>query len=67
MHEIADTFLHAGVTAGFHVAAAWVFELLARSELASETRADMVPGRTLEQALEVFLAALDDDTGVSRD
>lgn len=61
MGEIEDTFRGAGISGGFHEAAAWVFELLAKSELASEKRADMVPGRALEEAVEVFLRALVDD------
>ncbi|MEX2523429.1 MAG: DUF1932 domain-containing protein [Gammaproteobacteria bacterium] len=61
MREIEDTFRAAGISGGFHEAAAWVFELLSKSELATEKRADMVPGRRLEEAVEVFMRALLDD------
>lgn len=59
MREIEDTFRAAGVSGGFHEAAAWVFQLLAASELGAETRADMVPGRSLEEAITAFLRELD--------
>lgn len=58
MREIEDTFRSAGISGGFHEAAAWVFELLSKSELATEKRADMVPGRTLEDAIEIFMRTL---------
>lgn len=59
MREIRETFESAGITGGFHEAAEWVFEVLAQSELAREHRSDIMPGRTLEEAVTAFLHALD--------
>ncbi len=67
MLEIEETFRSAGVSGDFHKAAAWVFELLANSELAVENRSDMVPGRSLEQAVEAFLRALTREPAEPRD
>ena len=58
MREIAQTFSGAGTTPAFHDGAAWLYGLLAQSELASETRADLPRERSLEDALEVFARAL---------
>ncbi|HMB72338.1 MAG TPA: DUF1932 domain-containing protein, partial [Gammaproteobacteria bacterium] len=38
MREIAATFAAAGTTAAFHEGAAWLYDVLAHSELAAETR-----------------------------
>ena len=54
MEEIAATFRSAGVTDGFHEGAAEIFRLLARSELAGETRETLDQSRTLEQAITAF-------------
>ena len=45
---------------GFHEGAAEVFRVLARTPFASETRETMDTSRTLEQALDVYGAHLDD-------
>jgi 3-hydroxyisobutyrate dehydrogenase-like beta-hydroxyacid dehydrogenase len=58
MREIAATFAAAGTTPRFHEGAAWLYEVLARSDFASETRASLPAERSLPEALEVFSAAL---------
>lgn len=58
MREIAATFEQAGVTPAFHDGAEWVYSLLSRSALASETRATLPEHRSLEQALEAFKSTL---------
>lgn len=58
MREIAATFEAAGVTPDFHSGAAWIFERLASTPLAAETRATLPAHRSLDEALEVFAAAL---------
>ena len=66
MHEIRDTLAAAGLPAGFHRGAAEVFELLARTPIAAETRETVDPSRTLDDALEIYaatLAALPDADG----
>ena len=59
MHEISETFAAAGLPAEFHQGAAQVFELLARTPIAAETRETVDPSRTLADALEIYAAALD--------
>ena len=59
MHEISETFAAAGLPAEFHQSAAQVFELLARTPIAAETRETVDPSRTLADALEIYAAALD--------
>ena len=66
MHEIAETFAAAGLPADFHRGAARVFELLARTPIAAETRETVDPSRTLDDALEIYaetLASLQDAGG----
>ncbi len=58
MHEISETFAAAGLPADFHQGAAEVFELLARTPIAAETRETADPSRTLADALETFVATL---------
>lgn len=58
MREIAATFDAAGTTPAFHEGAAWLYDVLAHSALAAETRADLPQSRSLEAALDVFAAAL---------
>ena len=70
MHEISDTLAAAGLPAGFHQGAAEVFELLARTPIAAETRETVDPSRTLDDTLEVYAETLDslrsaDDPGGS--
>lgn len=58
MEEIAATFRAAGLSEGFHRAAAEIFRLLASTPFANETRETLDRSRTLEEAIEVFAAAL---------
>lgn len=58
MHEIAATFAAAGTSPAFHEGAAWLYGVLADSELAAETRATLPRERSLEDALEKFAAVL---------
>ena len=58
MHEIEETFQAAGITGGFHAASAWVYAVLAHSELAVEKRSDQSHDRDLDQAVEIFLKAV---------
>lgn len=58
MHEIAETFAAAGLPADFHRGAAQVFELLARTPIAAETRETVDPSRTLDDALEIYAETL---------
>ena len=58
MHEIRDTLVSAGLPAGFHRGAAEVFELLARTPIAAETRETVDTSRTLDDALEIYAATL---------
>ncbi len=58
MHEISDTLAAAGLPADFHQGAARVFELLARTPIAAETRETVDPSRTLADALEIYAATL---------
>lgn len=58
MHEIAGTFAHAGLTPRIHEGAAEMFELLASTPLAAETRQDADRTRTLDAAIAAFLTVL---------
>ncbi len=58
MEEIAATFADVAVTAHFHQGAARVYRSLATTALAAETRENIDPERTLEQAVRVFADAL---------
>ena len=58
MEEIAATFEDAGLSRGFHDGAAETFRLLATTPLAAETRETLDPDRTLDEAVEIFAAAL---------
>ncbi|MDX1561916.1 MAG: DUF1932 domain-containing protein [Gammaproteobacteria bacterium] len=60
MAEIAATFDAAGVSGDFHRGAEWLYALLARSELASETRATQPKDRSLGDALDAFARVIDD-------
>ncbi len=59
MHEIAATFEAAGLPPDFHKGAAAMFSLMDRTPIAEETRETVDTSRTLEQALEMYVAALD--------
>jgi len=58
MQEIAATFERARVTPMFHRGSEWLFEQLARTSLAEETRADLPAHRSLDEALAAFTAIL---------
>jgi 3-hydroxyisobutyrate dehydrogenase-like beta-hydroxyacid dehydrogenase len=60
MLEIARTFADVGLTPRIHEGAADIFNLLAQSSLASETRETADRSRTLEEAVEAFAASLSD-------
>lgn len=60
MREIAATYESVGVTGKVHEGAAWLFEVLARTPLASETRATLDRGRSLDEAMEVFTRSVDE-------
>lgn len=51
MEEIARTFADAGVSPGFHEGAASIFRILSKTPFASETRATIDAGRTLEETI----------------
>jgi len=59
MEEIAATFEAAGIPADFHNGAAEVFQRLAQTPLAAETRQSMDRSRSLDEALGVYDAAFD--------
>ncbi len=59
MEEIAETFAGAGLTPDFHRAAAQVFELLHATSLADETRESRDPERSLDETIEIFASALE--------
>ena len=58
MLEIAKTFADVGLTPLIHEGAADMFQLLAESSLASETRENADRSRTLEDAVAAFSASL---------
>jgi len=59
MTEIAATYESVGVTPEFHRGAEWLYALLATTPLAAETRATQPRERSLDDALAVYVAALD--------
>jgi 3-hydroxyisobutyrate dehydrogenase-like beta-hydroxyacid dehydrogenase len=59
MAEIAKTYESVGVTPQFHRGAEWLYALVARTPLAAETRATQPKSRSLDEALAVYVAALD--------
>ena len=61
MAEIASTFDAAGVSGDFYRGAEWLYSVLARSALASETRATRPDERSLDDALAAFARALEED------
>jgi len=64
MREIAATFEAAGVTRKFHDGAADMMELAARTPIAKETRETVDESRTLIDALDQYVAALDEFHGI---
>jgi len=59
MAEIAKTYESVGVTPQFHRGAEWLYALVATTPLAAETRATQPKSRSLDEALAVYMAALD--------
>lgn len=59
MREIAATFSAAGITPDFHRGAEWLYAVLARTPLADETRLTAPKDRSLDEALAIFVDALD--------
>jgi 3-hydroxyisobutyrate dehydrogenase-like beta-hydroxyacid dehydrogenase len=63
MKEIAATFDEAGVSGDFYRGAEWLYGVLARSSLSTETRASLPAERSLDDALAAFAAVLDESQG----
>jgi len=59
MAEIAATYASVGVTPAFHQGAEWLYQLVASTPLATETRATQPRERSLDAALAAYVAALD--------
>ena len=59
MHEIASTYGDVGLPSGFHDAAAAMFTLLDDTPIAAETRETVDPNRGLDDALEMYVDALE--------
>ena len=59
MAEIAKTYDSVGVTPQFHLGAEWLYELVATTPYAAETRATQPKERSLDEALTVLTAALE--------
>jgi 3-hydroxyisobutyrate dehydrogenase-like beta-hydroxyacid dehydrogenase len=59
MAEIAATYESVGVTPAFHRGAEWLYALLATTPFAAETRATQPRERSLDEAIAVYVAALD--------
>lgn len=59
MAEIARTYESVGVTPQFHRGAEWLYELVATTPFASETRATQPARRSLDEAVAVLAAALE--------
>lgn len=57
MHEIEDCYRSVGMTGDFHTASAWVYGILADSDLGGEKRTQQPDDRELEEAIEKFLRA----------
>ena len=59
MREIAETYSSAGITPFFHQGAEWIYELLATTALADESRDEAgQKNRSVEETLKHFLDAL---------
>lgn len=59
MAEIARTYESVGVTPQFHRGAEWLYDLIATTPFAAETRATQPKQRSLDEALAVLTAALE--------
>ena len=58
MVEIAQTYESVGVTPHFHHGAREIYELLAKTPIAAETRDTIDTSRTLEQVLRIYVDQL---------
>ncbi len=55
MREIADTYAYVDVTSGFHEGAEWIYDLLSKTSLAEESRAEAAEkNRSIEETLRVI-------------
>lgn len=62
MREIVDTYNSVGITSGFHEGAAWLYELLSRTPLADESRAEAArKARTIEATLAIIQQSRKED------
>jgi hypothetical protein len=59
MAEIAQAFESVGVTPQFHRGAEWLYDLIATTPFAAETRATQPKQRSLDEALAVLVDALE--------
>ena len=58
MAEIARSYESVGVTPQFHLGAEWLYDLMASTPFAAETRATQPKQRSLDEAVAVLTAAL---------
>ena len=63
MEEIAAAFAAVGVTPNFHLGAADLFTMLARTPFAQETRENMDRPRTLEESVRIYVDQLPNPGG----
>jgi 3-hydroxyisobutyrate dehydrogenase-like beta-hydroxyacid dehydrogenase len=59
MAEIAATYESVGVTPKFHRGAEWLYDLIATTPLAAETRATQPKERSLDETVAALMAALE--------
>ena len=59
MHEIANTFSDVGVTPKFHQGSADIMSLANKTPIANETRETVNQNRSLREALDMYVEALD--------
>jgi len=60
MEEIAKSYREVGVPGDFHEGAAEIYRIMARTPFASETRETLDKSRTLEDAIPIFAAHIDE-------
>jgi len=64
MREIASTYRDAGLTSGFHDGAEWIYEVLANSPIAEESRDEAdAKQRSLDEVTQIFHRTLLDHLG----
>lgn len=64
MREIASTYRDAGLTSGFHEGAEWIYEVLANSPIAEESRDEAgAKKRSLDEVTEIYHRTLLDYLG----